>query len=173
MIEIVFREKKMSEKVKGDGWLMPSIFICSLWPFDFDRVMTHLRESQNAVNGRIGAKTGTNNMVDTAAVETFSQQLAQRLPLLGKHLPDQEKHISKSIDMCSPFTPCSSIEISAVLILFSFNISHFLSSSPFFMFSIFSLQSCCHVFVLSYHSASTKANSVKLCCRLQVIASLL
>lgn len=48
-----------------------------------------------------------------------------------------------------------------------------LTSVTFFppFLSIFSLRSCCDVSPLSHHSASTKANSVKLCCRHQVIGS--
>lgn len=79
------------------------------------------------------AETGTNNMVDIPAVKTiFSSfsywiisrihllQLPQWLPIKKKHFPDQEKHISKSIDICSPWTPCSFIEVSVALILFFF-----------------------------------------------------
>lgn len=148
------------------------------------------RICKNAVNGSSGAQSVSNEIMDFSALtrrmfllwdvccvlisrKSFFQTVSSSTSEETPTWPGRRHQIYRH---AFPLTPCSPIEISVAVwssfFFFSFlNISHFLSSRPFLCFSIFSLQSCCHVFVLFYHSASTKANSVKLCCRLQVIAS--
>lgn len=146
------------------------------------------RIRKNAVSGSSGAQPVSNGMMDFGAfaqwmfllwgtlcvltrIKSFFQTVSSSTSEETPTWPGRRHQIYRH---AFPSTPRSPIEISVAVILFFFFFFKHQSFSfiqAVFMFSIFSLQSCCHVFVLFYHSASTKANSVKLCCRLQVIAS--